>query len=156
MKKEGDGVCRGSELIRVALARVLKMLAGALCSSTRFRSCRTLLFFCFCSRWLLRLVHAATGDIRLMALVPTATEAAATSTNDGYYFPQANALASMMRLAAEHVNKDGTLLLGNVTISVETVAMGDAAGAAGLCSSLLGEAESGETSSIFGVGLISE
>lgn len=159
MRKKGDGVCRGPELIHLALARVFKMLAGAgaSCSNSRSTSfCRRSLLICFLTTWLLVLVDRATADVNLVALVPAATEPAATSASDGY-FPQANALASVMRLAAEHVNNDGTLLVGNVNISVETAALGGAASAAaGLCSSLLGGAASGGNSSPVAVSAASE
>lgn len=81
---------------------------------------------------LLLLLRQATADVNLVGLLPPVTET-------DPYFPQVSALGSAMRLAAQHVNDDGTLLVGDVTISLENVASSGSQGAAAaaLCSSLL-------------------
>lgn len=91
---------------------------------------------------LLLLLRQASADVNLVGLLPPVTET-------DPYFAQASALGSAMRLAAQHINDDRTLLVGDVTISLENVASSGSQGAAAaaLCSSLL-ETASNSTNNV--------
>lgn len=69
-------------------------------------------------------------DINLVVLLPP--NEADAGEEAGGYFALAGALESVTRLAAEHVNEEGALLDGNVTLSVQAAEKATAA-VAGLC-----------------------
>lgn len=80
------------------------------------------------------LLDEAHGDINFVGLVPPSTAEGASPGRAGY-FPGAPSLTTAIKLAAEDVMADGTMLVGDVSITV--VQAGTAAAAiGGICSAL--------------------
>ncbi|CAM9847144.1 unnamed protein product [Pylaiella littoralis] len=74
-------------------------------------------------------VAVTAEDVDLVVLLP------ADGAEAGGYFPLAGALESVTRLAAEHVNEEGLLLDGTVTMSVQPAEEATVA-VAGLCAAI--------------------
>lgn len=83
---------------------------------------------------LLHAPHRAHGDVNLVGLVSTPFTDVTESGLDRYN-PQATAVKTMMQFAAERVVADGTLLVGNISVTIVEAGTATAA-AGGLCSAL--------------------
>lgn len=107
-------------------------------------------------RWLLLLLwtlllcstleQSAGQEFRVVGVVPPASlDDDSSTTTSGPYFPHALALSSVLRLAAERIAEDGSLLLfGSMTVTV-VEADSAAAAAAQVCSSLVAGTEDNAT-----------